>query len=78
MSAFDDLTLHRPEAPPCVLFPGRALVECEDTRTPYLGWYFAFRIDLEATLPHLRSDTISDFRDASKVYVGYLDDVRLS
>jgi hypothetical protein len=81
MSASDDLTLYRPEAPPRVLFSDAdsdsALAEPKDTWTPYPGWYFAFRIDIEATLPFLRSDTISAFLDASKVYVGYLENVRL-
>jgi hypothetical protein len=78
MSTHDDLTLHRPEAPPRVLLSARAPVEHENTWTPLPGWYFAFRINVEATLPFLRSDTISAFRNTSKVYVGYLAAVSLS
>jgi hypothetical protein len=78
MSASDDLTLHRSEAPPRVLFSGRAPTERKEWKVPRSGWYFSFRIDLEATLPFLRSDSISAFRDASKVYVAYLESVSLS
>jgi hypothetical protein len=66
------------EAPPRVLFPHRAPVERKETKTPRSGWYFAFKIDLEATLPCLRAEAVSAFCNASKVYVGYLAAVSCS
>jgi hypothetical protein len=78
MAALEDTASFLPEIPRRVLFSGRAPIERKETRTPRSGWYFAFRIDLEATLPFVRRDTISAFCDASKVYVAYLESVSLS
>jgi hypothetical protein len=48
----------------------------EEAPIPFIGWYFAFRIDPQATLPFLRKDGLSAFREQSNIYVGYLESVR--
>jgi hypothetical protein len=50
--------------------------EFEDTPVPFIGWYFAFRISPEQTLPLLRVDEVAVLKSQSKIYIAYMERVR--
>jgi hypothetical protein len=50
--------------------------EFEDTPVPFIGWYFAFRINPEQTLPLLRVDEVAVLKGRGKIYIAYMERVR--
>jgi hypothetical protein len=50
-------------------------IKPKDTVIPLMGWYFAFRINPEATFSTLRTDEIAAFRARGRLYVGYMSQV---
>jgi hypothetical protein len=61
-----------PSEPPLAVRDSSNACQLEETEIPLIGWYFAFRLDPQATLPNLRDARLSTLRDRSKTYVAFL------
>jgi hypothetical protein len=63
---------HTPSEPGLAVRESSNACQLEETEIPLVGWYFAFRIDPQATLPNLRDARLSTLRDRRKTYVAFL------